>query len=126
MPTVAQLEMVSAGVIQAAAAGAMLTALPLYIATSAVLGKTSKGVVWIISRSLFKHWRYGHSSTMTHHREYSIVSFFSLSFFLLWQGDQCKFDHDAELEKRKEICKFYLQGYCTKGENCIYMHNILY
>lgn len=41
------------------------------------------------------------------------------------QGDQCKFDHDAELEKKKEICKFYLQGYCTKGENCIYMHNIL-
>ncbi|XP_032208650.1 zinc finger CCCH domain-containing protein 6 [Mustela erminea] len=39
------------------------------------------------------------------------------------KGDQCKFDHDAELEKRKEICKFYLQGYCTKGENCIYMHN---
>lgn len=24
------------------------------------------------------------------------------------------------------ICKFYLQGYCTKGENCIYMHNILF
>ncbi|XP_049712567.1 zinc finger CCCH domain-containing protein 6 [Elephas maximus indicus] len=39
------------------------------------------------------------------------------------KGDQCKFDHDAELEKRKEVCKFYLQGYCTKGENCIYMHN---
>ncbi|XP_037663575.1 zinc finger CCCH domain-containing protein 6 isoform X2 [Choloepus didactylus] len=39
------------------------------------------------------------------------------------KGDQCKFDHDAELEKRKEICKFYLQGYCSKGENCIYMHN---
>ncbi|XP_021113621.1 zinc finger CCCH domain-containing protein 6 isoform X1 [Heterocephalus glaber] len=39
------------------------------------------------------------------------------------KGDQCKFDHDAELEKRKEICKFYLQGYCTKGENCIYMHS---
>ncbi|XP_029450123.1 zinc finger CCCH domain-containing protein 6 isoform X1 [Rhinatrema bivittatum] len=39
------------------------------------------------------------------------------------KGDQCKFDHDAELEKKKEICKFYIQGYCTKGENCIYMHN---
>ncbi|MEE6474859.1 hypothetical protein FKM82_010520 [Ascaphus truei] len=39
------------------------------------------------------------------------------------KGDQCKFDHDAELEKKKEVCKFYIQGYCTKGENCIYMHN---
>ncbi|XP_036040556.1 zinc finger CCCH domain-containing protein 6 [Onychomys torridus] len=38
------------------------------------------------------------------------------------KGDHCKFDHDAELEKKKEICKYYLQGYCTKGENCIYMH----
>ncbi|KAM4692913.1 zinc finger CCCH domain-containing protein 6 [Discoglossus pictus] len=42
------------------------------------------------------------------------------------KGDQCKFDHDAEIEKKKEICKFYIQGYCTKGENCIYMHNILF
>lgn len=41
------------------------------------------------------------------------------------QGEQCKFDHDAEIEKKKEICKFYIQGYCTKGENCIYLHNIL-
>ncbi|XP_044127983.1 LOW QUALITY PROTEIN: zinc finger CCCH domain-containing protein 6-like [Bufo gargarizans] len=39
------------------------------------------------------------------------------------KGDQCKFDHDAEIEKKKEICKFYIQGYCTRGENCIYMHN---
>lgn len=39
------------------------------------------------------------------------------------KGDHCKFDHDAELEKKKEICKYYLQGYCTKGENCIYMHS---
>ncbi|XP_068109379.1 zinc finger CCCH domain-containing protein 6 [Hyperolius riggenbachi] len=39
------------------------------------------------------------------------------------KGDQCKFDHDAEIEKKKEICKFYIQGYCTRGDNCIYMHN---
>ncbi|XP_073495635.1 zinc finger CCCH domain-containing protein 6 [Phyllobates terribilis] len=38
------------------------------------------------------------------------------------KGDQCKFDHDAEIEKKKEICKFYIQGFCTRGENCIYMH----
>ncbi|KAM8946243.1 zinc finger CCCH domain-containing protein 6 [Pelodytes ibericus] len=39
------------------------------------------------------------------------------------KGEQCKFDHDAEIEKKKEICKFYTLGYCTKGENCLYMHN---
>lgn len=42
------------------------------------------------------------------------------------KGDQCKFDHDAEIEKKKEMCKYYVQGYCTKGENCLYLHNILY
>ncbi|XP_075048908.1 zinc finger CCCH domain-containing protein 6 isoform X2 [Mixophyes fleayi] len=39
------------------------------------------------------------------------------------KGEQCKFDHDAEIEKKKEICKFYIQGYCTRGDNCIYMHS---
>ncbi|XP_036042552.1 zinc finger CCCH domain-containing protein 8 [Onychomys torridus] len=39
------------------------------------------------------------------------------------KGDQCKFDHDAEIEKKKEMCKYYVQGYCTKGENCLYLHN---
>ncbi|XP_058134049.1 zinc finger CCCH domain-containing protein 8 [Dasypus novemcinctus] len=39
------------------------------------------------------------------------------------KGDQCKFDHDAEIEKKKEMCKFYVQGYCTRGENCLYLHS---
>ncbi|KAM5316665.1 zinc finger CCCH domain-containing protein 8 isoform 1-T1 [Glossophaga mutica] len=39
------------------------------------------------------------------------------------KGDECKFDHDAEIEKKKEMCKFYVQGYCTRGENCLYLHN---
>ncbi|XP_014446440.1 zinc finger CCCH domain-containing protein 8 [Tupaia chinensis] len=39
------------------------------------------------------------------------------------KGDQCKFDHDTEIEKKKEMCKFYVQGYCTRGENCLYLHN---
>ncbi|XP_058523609.1 zinc finger CCCH domain-containing protein 8 isoform X1 [Ochotona princeps] len=42
------------------------------------------------------------------------------------KGDQCKFDHDAEIEKKKMMCKFYVQGYCTRGENCLFLHNILY
>ncbi|XP_051000559.1 zinc finger CCCH domain-containing protein 8 [Acomys russatus] len=39
------------------------------------------------------------------------------------KGDQCNFDHDAELEKKKQMCKYYVQGYCTRGENCLYLHN---
>ncbi|XP_038608427.1 zinc finger CCCH domain-containing protein 8 isoform X3 [Tachyglossus aculeatus] len=39
------------------------------------------------------------------------------------KGEQCRFEHEGELEKRKEICKFYIQGYCNRGENCRYMHN---
>ncbi|TKC35301.1 hypothetical protein EI555_021333 [Monodon monoceros] len=34
------------------------------------------------------------------------------------KGDQCKFDHAAEIEKKKEMCKFYVQGYCTRGAKC--------
>lgn len=42
------------------------------------------------------------------------------------QGEQCKFEHELVVpDKKKELCKFYLQGYCSKGDNCIYMHNIL-
>lgn len=51
----------------------------------------------------------------------------SMADIIPLQGEQCKFDHELiALEKKKELCKFYLQGYCSKGENCIYMHNILY
>lgn len=39
------------------------------------------------------------------------------------KGDDCKFDHDAEPQKKKEVCKFYIQGYCSKGDRCIYMHH---
>lgn len=43
------------------------------------------------------------------------------------QGEQCKFEHELVIpDKKKELCKFYLQGYCSKGDNCIYMHNILH
>ena len=26
----------------------------------------------------------------------------------------------------KDVCKFYIQGSCSKGESCAYMHNILW
>lgn len=55
--------------------------------------------------------------------------FMTLAFicrFVFLQGDQCKFDHEHVVpDKKKELCKFYLQGYCSKGDHCIYMHNIL-
>lgn len=47
-------------------------------------------------------------------------------FSVFTQGEQCKFEHELVVpDKKKELCKFYLQGYCSKGDHCIYMHNIL-
>lgn len=48
--------------------------------------------------------------------------------FLFPQEDPCKFKLElVTLDKKKELCmcKLYLQGYCSKGDNCIYMYNIL-
>ncbi|XP_045077448.1 LOW QUALITY PROTEIN: zinc finger CCCH domain-containing protein 6-like [Coregonus clupeaformis] len=40
------------------------------------------------------------------------------------KGDQCMFKHElVTLDKKKELCKFNLQGYCLKGDNCIYIHS---
>ncbi|XP_062896760.1 zinc finger CCCH domain-containing protein 6 [Mobula hypostoma] len=38
------------------------------------------------------------------------------------RGDQCRYSHDVAIQKKKDICKFYLNGFCTKGDNCIFMH----
>ncbi|KAG8444038.1 hypothetical protein GDO86_009289 [Hymenochirus boettgeri] len=40
-----------------------------------------------------------------------------------YKGDQCKFHHEAEIGKWNEVCKFYVQGCCTKGDKCRYMHD---
>lgn len=50
--------------------------------------------------------------------------FLLLSFNL--QGDHCNFSHDIELPKKKELCKFYITGFCARAENCPYMHDILH
>lgn len=42
------------------------------------------------------------------------------------QGDHCNFSHDIELPKKRELCKFYITGYCARAENCPYMHDILW
>lgn len=45
---------------------------------------------------------------------------------LLFQGDHCNFSHDIELPKKRELCKFYITGFCARAENCPYMHDILW
>lgn len=48
------------------------------------------------------------------------------SSLLLFQGDHCNFSHDIELPKKRELCKFYITGFCARAENCPYMHDILW
>ncbi|RMC22564.1 hypothetical protein DUI87_00432 [Hirundo rustica rustica] len=50
------------------------------------------------------------------------------SSFQAWSGaggDHCNFSHDIELPKKRELCKFYITGYCARAESCPYMHDIL-
>lgn len=41
------------------------------------------------------------------------------------QGEHCNFSHDIDLPKKKELCKFYITGYCARADSCPYMHDIL-
>ncbi|XP_075590793.1 uncharacterized protein LOC124490666 isoform X2 [Dermatophagoides farinae] len=38
------------------------------------------------------------------------------------KGSDCLYSHDVAIPKRKELCKFYLQGFCGKGDDCLFMH----
>ena len=40
------------------------------------------------------------------------------------KGDKCPYSHEAEQIHKKELCKFYLSGKCTKGEKCLYSHDL--
>ena len=42
---------------------------------------------------------------------------------LIFQGDDCINSHDVDINKR-EGCKFYIQGYCLKGDKCLFMHGM--
>ncbi|CAB1344943.1 unnamed protein product [Coregonus sp. 'balchen'] len=42
-------------------------------------------------------------------------------------GDDCQLEHALDVNYSiNEVCKFYVQGSCSKGQSCIYMHNILF
>lgn len=58
-------------------------------------------------------------------RHKGIRAHFSKPQFLFFQGDHCNFSHDIELPKKRELCKFYITGFCARAENCPYMHDIL-
>ena len=54
------------------------------------------------------------------------VIFFIIIFTFLshnFQGDDCKNSHDVDIKKR-EACKFYIQGFCLRGDTCLFMHGI--
>ncbi|XP_070406724.1 streptococcal hemagglutinin isoform X1 [Nothobranchius furzeri] len=42
------------------------------------------------------------------------------------KAEECQLEHvQGHNDLIKESCKFYIQGFCWKGESCPYMHNIL-
>ena len=43
--------------------------------------------------------------------------------FIVLQGERCQFSHNFIPAKKMEACKFFLQGYCAKGDMCIYLHS---
>lgn len=49
-----------------------------------------------------------------------------IMMFFNQQGDHCNFSHDIELPKKKELCKFYITGFCARADHCPYMHDILH
>ena len=40
------------------------------------------------------------------------------------KGDKCPYSHDAEQIHKKELCKFFLSGKCNKGDKCLYSHDL--
>ena len=40
------------------------------------------------------------------------------------KGDKCPYSHDVEQIHKKELCKFYLSGKCMKGDKCLYSHDL--
>ena len=40
------------------------------------------------------------------------------------KGDKCPYSHDTEQIHKKELCKFFLSGKCLKGDKCLYSHDL--
>lgn len=40
------------------------------------------------------------------------------------KGDKCLYSHQAEQIHKKELCKFFLSGNCNKKDKCLYSHNL--
>ena len=40
------------------------------------------------------------------------------------KGEKCPYSHNVEQIHKKELCKFFLSGNCSKGEKCLYCHNL--
>ena len=40
------------------------------------------------------------------------------------KGEKCPYSHDAEQIHKKELCKFFLSGKCLKGDKCLYSHEL--
>jgi len=45
------------------------------------------------------------------------------TFFMMLQGDECPYSHDALPPRKMELCKFYLMDCCAKKDKCLYMHS---
>ncbi|KAH3745721.1 hypothetical protein Pelo_12903 [Pelomyxa schiedti] len=40
------------------------------------------------------------------------------------KGDECPFSHSATPQKKEDVCQFFKSGYCVKGDQCLYSHDL--
>lgn len=94
-----------------------------------------QNAILVDGRLLCRHFIYGRCVKVDYAVTYKL-SFFSFLFFkknnynahvlFSMQADGCQLEHvEAYNDLIKAACKFYIQGFCTKGAACPYMHNIL-